>query len=182
MAYNANEVSGIYGGEVWDDLNFDPSASGGPAVSVPDYVIINDTVYREFTNANNQICGAGEEVPHGAKLNATFYPHLHCFLKTGENAGSTGVTFTIYWQLREVGGLITSGSVPLTATSAQLAAESAKLDLYDNTGFAGSTKLGGQIALTLARTAGDAGDVIVLTYGIHYPLDSVGSRLITTKW
>lgn len=52
----------------------------------------------------------------------------------------------------------------------------------DNIGFLGPTDdVGGQIFLTLARTGGDAEDIIVTTYGIHHEIDTVGSRQISTK-
>lgn len=163
----------------WEDLNFAPSSSGGPAVTLPDYVTINNVVHREFTSANNQICGDVQELPHSYKLSSQLYPHIHIFLKSGESAGTTGVTFTLYWELRQGTG-VTSGNLTLSATSAQLTANPTKYTI-SGAAFNGSAELGGQLALTLARTAGDAGDVIVTTYGIHYTTDSPGSTLITTK-
>lgn len=165
---------------VWDDLNFDPDSSGGPAVTLPDYVIINDVIHREFTSANNQICGDGQELPHGYKLSSTLYPHIHVFLKNGEGAGATGAAFTFYWELRQTTGT-TSGSVVLTATSAALAANPNRVDVFDATGFAGAAELGAQLTVKIARTAGNAGDVIVTTYGVHYEIDMAGSRQITSK-
>lgn len=166
----------------WEDLNFDANRSGGPVASRPDEVTINNNFYAEFTSANNQLAGSTEELPHNYKLSSILYPHLHIFLKGGESVGTTGVEFTIHWQLRQSTGT-TTGSVPFTATSAQLgsAAGANKLNLSDAVGFAGSAELGAQLSLTVARTGGDAGDVIVMTYGVHYQLDTVGSRLITTK-
>jgi hypothetical protein len=167
---------------VYEDLNFDPSSSGGPAATLPDYVTINNVVHREFTSANNQLCGDGEEMPHKYKLSSIIYPHIHIFLKNLESVGTTGVTFTLYWELRQSTGT-TSGSVPLSATSVQLGttAGANKLDLYDVTGFAGAAELGSQLTLKLARTAGNAGDIVVTTYGVHYEIDTVGSRTITSK-
>ena len=165
---------------VWDDLNFDPDESGGPTVTLPDYVTINNVIHREFTSANNQLCGAARELPHEYKLSSTMYPHIHVFLKAGESAGTTGVTFTFYWELRQTTG-VTSGNVSLSATSAQLTANSSLFTIHDGTGFAGSAELGSQLAVTIARTAGDAGDVVVTTYGIHYEIDTVGSRTRLTK-
>lgn len=167
---------------VFEDLNFDPASSGGPTATLPDYVTINSVPHREFTSANNQLCGDGEELPHCYKLGTTLFPHCHVFLKSGESAGTTGVTFTIYWELRTATGT-TSGSVPVSATSAQLGttAGANKLDLYDVTGFAGASTLGASLSLMIARTAGNAGDVVVLTYGVHYEIDSIGSKEITTK-
>lgn len=165
---------------VFDDLNFDPDSSGGPAATLPDYVTINNVVHREFTSLNNQVCGSGEELPHGYKLSTTLYPHAHIFLKAGESAGTTGVTFALYWELR-TSAATTSGSVSLAATSAQLASNGHKINIYDNTGFAGSAEKGAHLSLSIARTAGDAGDVIVTTYGVHYEIDTVGSRSVAAK-
>jgi hypothetical protein len=166
---------------VYEDLNFDPDSAGGPAVSLPDYVTINGVIHREFTSGNNQLCGSCKEIPHKAKLSGqTYYPHIHVFLKGGESAGATGVTFTLYWELRQTGG-VTSGSTTLSATSAQLSAEPDKLDIHDATGFAGPTELGAQLSLKIERTGGNAGDVVVTTYGVHYPVDAMGSRLVTSK-
>lgn len=165
---------------VWEDLNFDPASSGGPAATIPDYVTINNVIYREFTSLNNQLCGSNEEMPHASQLGKTLYPHCHVFLKSGESAGTTGVSFTIYWQLRQSTGT-TNGSAVVSATSAQLIANPHKVDIFDSIGFTGPTMLGANLSLALYRTAGDAGDVIVTTYGVHYELDSNGSRQITAK-
>lgn len=164
----------------WEDLNFDPDSSGGPAATLPDYVTINNVIHREFTSLNNQMCGSNKEVPHHAQLSVTFYPHAHIFLKAAESAGTTGVSFTFYWELRQTTGT-TSGSVVLTATSAELTANAHKVNIYDTTGFAGPAEKGAALAMKIERTAGDAGDVIVTTYGVHYPVDSDGSRQINAK-
>jgi hypothetical protein len=78
---------------------------------------------------------------------------------------------------------VTSGSVNLTATNAQLntVAGANKLDIYYSTGFAGPSELDAQLSLKIERIAGDAGDIIVTTYGVHYEVDTVGSRQITVK-
>ena len=167
--------------EVYEDLNFDPSSSGGPAVSLPDFVVINGVIHREFTSANNQLCGSGQEIPHHYKLSTQIYPHCHVFLRSGQAVGTTGATFTMYWEMRETDGTLTSGNVPLTATSANLTAYPVKLDIYDSTGFAGADTIGAQLYLTIARTAGNAGDTVLLTYGVHYAIDTMGSRTISSK-
>lgn len=163
----------------WDDLNFDVVRSGGPVANRPDDVTINNVYYKEFTSANNQTCGAEEEIPHNALLGGNFYPHAHGFLKSGESSGTTGITIRIYWELRQSTGT-TNGYVDISKTSAELAANGNKIDFY-NSSFTGSTELGAQLALRLDRTAGDAGDVIITTYGIHYQIDDLGSRTATTK-
>ena len=183
-SYTEFEADGTirFGGDatVWEDLNFDPERSGGPVATRPGEVTVNNVFYVEFAGGNNELCGAGEECPHNAQLGQTWYPHLHAFLKPSEAAGTTGVTFTIYWELR-TSTATTNGSVPLTITSAELTANPHQIFVEDSTGFAGPTVLGAQLALTRARTGGDAGDVIVTTYGVHYPIDTIGSRTISSK-
>ena len=164
---------------VWEDLNFAVVKSGGPEASLPADVTINDVYYKEFTSANNQSCGDEEEMPHNAKLSTNLHPHAHIFLKSGESAGTTGVTFTLYWELRESTGT-TSGNLTMSATSAELTANPHKFDIW-GTEFAGPTTLGSQLCLALYRTGGNAGDVVVTTYGVHYEIDLIGSREITTK-
>lgn len=166
---------------VTEDLNFDPTRSGGPVATRPSEVTINNVFRVEFTSANNQTCGANKELPHKYKLGSALSPHCHIFLKNGESAGTTGVTFTIYWELRQSTGT-TNGSTTVSATSVELASTAGgnKLDLF-NSSFAGSAELGPDVALTIARTAGDAGDIVVLTYGVHYEIDSLGSKTATEK-
>jgi len=174
------EARGTNRETVWEDLNFDPTRSGGPVATRPDDVEINNIFHKEFTNANNQLCGSNQEVPHAFSFGRTIYPHAHIFLKGGESAGTTGVSFTLYWELRQSTGT-TTGSVVVSATSAQLNANPHKVNIFDTTGFAGPTELRANLCMTIARTAGDAGDVVVTTYGIHYELDQPGSREIGSK-
>lgn len=104
--------------EEWEDLNFDPERGGGPTATLPADVTINDVLYKEFDNNNNEFCGSQAELPHAYKLGTHLYPHAHVFLKGGEAAGATGVTFTLYWELRQTTGT-TNGNLEMTATSAQ---------------------------------------------------------------
>jgi hypothetical protein len=165
-------------GAVWDDLNYDPVRAGGPAATRPDDVTINNVIHKEFTSANNQLCGSVAELPHKYKLSSLLYPHIHIFLKTGESEGTTGCTFTFYWELRH-DGIVSSGSKELAATSAQLLAGSVFVQAAE--GIAGADTIGGQLACTIARTAGNAGDIVVTTYGVHYEIDMLGSRGIAEK-
>jgi len=146
--------------KAWEDLNFNPDSSGGPAATAPGDVTINGVFHKEFDSGNDQNCGSVAELPHWYELDSTIYPHIHIFLKSGESVGTTGVTFALSWELRQSTGT-TSGSVNLSATSAELGttAGANKFDIYDSTGFTGASELGAQIAITIERTAGDAGDI-----------------------
>lgn len=164
------------------DLNFDVLNSGGPPAFTPALVTIDGIDYREFSSANNQKCSGHKEFPHGTFLEGqTHYAHLHGFLKAGESAGTTGATYTLTWSLRQAGSKIT-GSADITLSSADLLAN---IDLIvkarASTGFTGPSVLGGQLGMTCARTGGNAGDVVVTTYGIHVACDAGGSRTETSK-
>ena len=164
----------------WEDLNFDPSTHGGPAAFEPDYVAIGNIGYHEFKNTNNQYAIGQREIPHACKLDSDAFAHAHIFLKSGESSGTTGVTFTFYWELR-IGGATTNGTLTMSATSAELAADGNKLNIGDASAIAIPNALGAQLAVKIERTAGDAGDVILMSYGIHYEIDNIGSKLVTTK-
>jgi hypothetical protein len=166
---------------VWEDLNFDPDRSWWPVATRPSDVTINNVFHKEFTSLNSQLCWATQELPHEYKLWTNLHPHAHIFLKSWESAGTTGVEFTIYWELRQTTGT-TSWSTTLSATSAELwtTAGANKFDLY-NGSFAWSAELWAQLALVIARTWWDAWDVIVTTYGVHYEVDMMWSHTATTK-
>lgn len=163
----------------YEDLNFSPLLSVSNATA-PDKVTINGVYHVEFTVNNNQSCGACQEIYHSALLSQTLKPHYHCFLKASESAGTTGATFTLYWELRQTTGT-TSGSVALQVTSAQLTGNAHKIDIYDPTGFAGPAELGAQLTMVIARTAGNAGKVIVTTYGVHVEKNKLGSSTATAE-
>lgn len=182
--YTAPGYTFVLDNPVYEDLNFAVASAGGPVATRPDYVTINNVVYSEFTNSNNQLCAAGEEVPHQYFLGGDLKLHLHGFLKQGESIGTTGVQFTIYWALREQNGITYSfGSAVFSKTSAEL--NNVCVSFYVAAGgletISGPSTLGAQLSLTLARTGGNAGDFIVTTYGVHYPIDTHGSRLVSSK-
>ena len=87
----------------------------------------------------------------------------------------------MYWELRE-NGATTNGTLTMSATSAELAADGHKVDIFNVTPIAIPSSLGAQLAVKMARTAGNAGDVILLPYGIHYESDSVGSSQMLNKY
>lgn len=171
----------VWDATVWEDLNFDPDRSWWPVATQPDDVTINNVFHKEFTSLNNQLCWAVQELPHEYKLSSALYPHCHIFLKSWESVGTTGVEFTFYWELRQSTGT-TSWSTTLSATSAELwtTAGANKLNIY-NSSFAWSAELWAQLAVTIARTGWDAGDIVLTTYWVHYEVDMMWSHTITEK-
>lgn len=165
---------------VHEDLNFAVVRSGGPVATRPDDVTINNVYHKEFTSLNNQSCGDGKEIPHSALLGQRVYAHAHIFLKSGESAGTTGVTFRIYYEARYDGSVLT-GSKDLSATSAELTANPYEFRINAPTTFTLPNEKGVQLSLSLHRISGDAGDIVVSTYGLHYEIDTVGSRTADTK-
>ena len=166
-----------------EDLSFDPTKSGGPPSQKPDDVTIDNVFYKEFTSSNNQCCGDTGVIPHSFLLGEKLYPHINCFLKDGESAGTTGVTFRIYWCIRNSTDK-QDGYFDLTASSQELTDNAYNLDIFDSETYIPETKIvemSSKLSLSIHRTGGDAGDIIVTTYGVYYKKDSYGSRTILEK-
>lgn len=160
----------------YEDLNFDIDAAGGPAATLPDYVNVNNVIYRAFEKSKNQKVASVKELPHSTNVMEKLWPHMHCFLVPGQSPGTTGVEFTLWWELRGKAGT-QSGSVVFAASAADLTANPNENDLEDTIGIEIENKFPEQqLAVVLQRTGGDAGDVVVTTYGFHYQVDKFGTE------
>jgi hypothetical protein len=89
------------------------------------------------------------------------------------------VTFTVYWEIRATNAT-TSGNFTMSATSAELTANP-NLFFISSTPFYRGGELGEQMAYRIGRTAGNTGDVVVTTYGVHYRNDRLGSASVGSK-
>jgi hypothetical protein len=167
---------------VWNDVNIG-SASMGAGATAPDLVAINGTtVYaRGFDgNATTEQLFAELEIPHSAKnaSEATFHVH---WMPTTATAGN--VKWQMDYHLLDASG--TAGAVTtLTATTASpaVAWKEVRSDLSPTI----TVSMGQQLVFRLYRNPSDAADTypddaVLLTAGLHYESDTVGSRAITTK-
>lgn len=163
---------------VWEDLNFAVLKSGLGVANNPAIVAVGNVYHKSFST--NNYVNDGQEIPHNAKTSTTAQWHYHAFIEPGKSVGTTGAEFTLYWEHRN-SGTTTTGTVTGTITSAQLttSASGGKIDV--NMGTPISIEWSGQMVCVFKRTGGDAGEVIVTTYGLHHEVDGNGSDLIASK-
>jgi hypothetical protein len=176
-----NEAQGLRllgGATTWEDLNFSVDNSQRGVANQPTLVTVGNVIHSSF--ATNDYVFDGQEIPHKAKTSTTAQWHFHAFIEPGQSVGTTGAEFTLYWEHRK-GTTTTTGTVTGTITSAQLTTSSSggKIDIDMSSPI--SIEWGGQMTCYFKRTGGNAGRVIVTTYGLHHEVDGTGSDTIASK-
>lgn len=170
----------------WDDLNFPALSLAKSANLAPSQGTIFASGSIEgllFNGANqvNEVYGSGE-VLHSYKQGSDLYPHIH-WTPTDTTIGN--VTWFLEYDIVGVNGVY---SVPITTSVTQSSNgiawihRLAEFPAINGTGFV----IGEQIAFRLYRNATSPLDtygsnVALLSFGIHYQMDSVGSVSKTSK-
>ena len=168
----------------WDDIQLSATSLGSGA-SAPDLININSSgIYLMGFDGGvttEQLFGSFE-IPHDYAEGTTLVPHIH-WLTTTTNIG-TVKWFVDYWRVDGNGTTVpsTPTTISATGTSNGIAWEAFKNDsnTIDGTGIT----IGDQVAFRLYRDPTQdtyPDDAVVLTFGIHYQKNSLGSRLVTTK-
>jgi hypothetical protein len=169
---------------VWDDVNIGGVVLGGPPATHPDIVLIQDSTGTS-TGVYGLAFAIGEngsgfiEVPHAAKVGANVQVHIHW---TG-NAAPTGTDY-VRWSLTYF--FVGEGeTIPAGTTIEVETAYDTQYKRVTSNFAAFAADPMDQLGFTVSRitATGDAyaGDAIALTIGVHYEIDTVGSRQITTK-
>ena len=170
---------------LWDDIIL-PAEALGTGASAPDLIFINGSNMRAYgfngTNTLEQLYG-GFELAHTYKEGTDLRPHIHWFPTT------TG-TGNVKWQLEYI---IKNNDEIFTGTSTTIVAiDSADGNAYQN--FAvefdvidgTDLTIGAQCKFRLFRDPTDAEDTYgadagLSTLGVHYEIDSDGSRQVFIK-
>jgi len=175
-------------GTVWEDANFDPTMLTGGG-TLPTRINFASTLMgvAAFAGNQNDEVSATIEIPHCAKLNApgetavkyTFHAHIY---PTTSNGGSArfGLDY-----------LFTKEGVPVTAATTVLVTVPVGLVPWAKKSFdfpviAAPDELGSQMHWRFYRLATDPLDtssdnIACATIGLHYEIDSIGSREILVK-
>ena len=168
----------------WDDIALAATALGVGATA-PDLVNINGSgIYlRAFDGlaTTEQLFGSFE-IPHDYAEGTDLIPHIHWMPTT---AGAGTVRFYVdYWRVD--GPSTYAPSTPTTiyaeGTTNSTAWEAFRTDT--NTISGTGITIGDQVAFRLYRDPSQdtyGADAAVLTFGIHYQINSLGSRQITIK-
>lgn len=168
---------------VYRDINIG-GANFPPGASAPDLITIDSTSIqtRAFDGATltEQVSG-GFELQHDYKEGTDIYPHAH-FLTT--TTGTGDVKFFLDYYIVRDGEAAVSGTLSNTQTVSGTAWEEFRIDFGT---IDGSTlDIGAQIFFRLYCDPTDAedtytDDAALATVGIHYQVDTIGSRQINSK-
>ena len=173
---------------VWEDANFDPTMLTGGG-NLPQRINFASTVTGVAGFVGNQTdeVSATIEVPHCARLNNvgqtsvkySFHAHIYSTTTAGGNA-----RFGLDYLFTKEGVAVTTATT-LLITVPLLTTAWAK-HTFAFADITAPDQLGSQMHWRFYRLGNDALDtstdiVACATVGLHYEIDSNGSRLITTK-
>lgn len=170
--------------EVYNDLNM-PVTSLAPGATAPGNFTIPGTglVIKSFTGtAAAQSAHGTLEILHDYKEGSDIIPHIHWCPTT---TGAGDVKWQLEYSWANGGGTITtSTTISATATVSGTVANEQRLNFPTITGT-GKT-IGSRFVYRLFRDPADgadtyAADAGAFDFGIHYLMDTVGSRQVTTK-
>jgi hypothetical protein len=170
----------VLGESVWDDIIV-PASNLRGGVSVPNFSVFQNGVYQLlFINTQSDEVYGSFEIPHDYKEGTDLQPHIHW----SPNSTNTG---NCVWDF-EYTIVNANGTFGATTTTTITQAGSGTINKHQlaNTAavISGSgIKVGAICVFRLARPTGDAftGDAFLHSVGVHYQIDTMGSRQITTK-
>lgn len=170
---------------VWEDENV-AGVELGAGAAEPDLVAVNGTTLfaRAFDgNATSEELFGAIELPHSYKEGSNITIHIHWMPTT---TGSGNVKWNVDYQWVNAGDTFGNS---VTTVSSTVAASGTAWD-GTNTDIATLTGTGKTISshlmFRLYRNPGDAADTYtsdaaLIAFGVHYEIDTPGSRQITTK-
>ena len=179
---------------VWKDINLGAAMLSLPAATQPDEVQITDEdgnptgIYTWGFDIDELVSGVFEmQHDYQEGTNITFHVHW------GGNAAPTGTDY-VQWQLTysivRDNNTINGPSTIVIETAYDTQYEWVRSDFPAISGSTGGVdggniKIGDQFFFYLKRIealgAAYAGDALVATLGLHYQIDTIGSRQIGTK-
>lgn len=188
--YSEFESDGTYtmvgDATVWKDINLGSAQLAKPASSQPDtdeFKDLNgdDAGIETYAFAVGEKVSGSFELQHDYKEGSDLVFHIHW-----QGIAAPSGTDNVKWQLiytvgDDVALPATTIIVGEGAIDTQYAFHRTDLATIDGSGYG----IGDQFLFQLSRIAstGDAyaGDALIATVGLHYEIDTLGSRQITTK-
>jgi len=172
---------------VWKDVNIGGYSLSAIPAKIPDIVQFVDNVgantdiYTRGFAVGEAVSGA-LEIPHDYKQGSNIIPHIHW----QGIAAPTG-TDNVKWQLKYCVSRNEVTLVPPTTITIESGIDTQyEFILSSFAAITGTSfQIGDQFIFSLERIAATAdeyaGDALVATVGIHYELDTIGSRQILVK-
>jgi len=186
-SYSQFEADGTYiavGDAIaWEDSNFN-SVAAAIGVSAPDLINFNGTNIKIASldgNATNEELSVSVENPHKYKEGTDIIPHVH-WCPTSTDIGD--VRLYLDYAIVSSTGIVITGTFDVLDSATGNAWVEKRKDLGTITGT--DLKIGQQGLFRLYRIPASSGDtygddVGIFTFGYHHQVDTLGSRLITTK-
>ena len=173
---------------VFRDINLGGLALGGPAASLPTEVKFLDKlgadtgIYTYGFAIGEQVAGV-LELQHDYKEGSDITPHVHWQGITAPGGGTDNVKWELTYTTARDGSTLSAVTVIVKESAITTQYSSNRSDFTAITGT--SFKIGDQLIFMLKRIAASAddyaGDALLETFGIHYEIDTIGSRSIVTK-
>lgn len=172
---------------VWKDINLGSAQLQLPAASAPSTDTFTDNLGADTDIATlafsvGDKIGGTLEIQHDYKEGSDFTPHIHFQC----DAAPTGTDY-VKWQMDYTIVRDNTTMAPVTSIVIETAVDTQYEQLRSNWAAITGTgiQIGDQFSFKLTRiaAAGDAyaGDVKLKTVGLHYEIDTIGSRTIAVK-
>jgi len=173
---------------VYQDINMAGYLLAKPAASAPEVDTFRstggtDTTIETYAFAEDERVHGGFELQHNYKEGTDLIFHVH-WQGIAAPTGTDNVQWRLNYIVSRDGVTLAAATVfdsPDTPIDTQYRAYRTDFAAITGTNF----KIGDQFMFTLTRVAatGDAyaGDALIETAGIHYQIDTLGSRTITIK-
>ena len=183
LRYELNKVIRYFRGKSFNDINLG-SIGLGKGASAPGNVVISSTnieVLGFDGGATTEQAYGTIELIHGYKEGTVIHPHIH-WMPTTDGIGN------VRWQLEYAitnlsSAIVSSTTIAVSSSATGIAWREIFTDFPEVSGT--NLTIGNQICFRLFRvpTGVDnyADDAAVLTIGIHYEQDSLGSSEETSK-
>lgn len=183
----ASQKTVVLSQPVWKDINLATVTFGHPSSIIPDEVQIVDNtgtntgIYTWGFDVNEYVSG-GFELQHDYKEGSDLYFHIH-WQGSAAPTGTDNVKWQLIYIVSRDGATVSPATTITTETGYDTAYEQVRSDFTAITGT--NFKIGDQFMFTIGRVAASAdeyaGDAITMTLGVHYQIDTIGSRQIGTK-
>jgi len=165
---------------VYDDIIIQ-AANLRVGTTPPTFATFQDSIYGiKFINAQTDIVYGAFEIPHDYKEGTDLTIHLHW---SPDSTDTGNCVWDMRYTIAAVNGTFGS-EVTRSFTQAGSGTINAHQLVNANAVISGSgVVIGTIIAFALSRPAGDAftGDAFLHSVGVHYQIDTMGSRGIATK-
>lgn len=168
---------------VYKDINVGGVSLRAGASNQPTLVNLNTTTILVLSFASNQIneVSGAVELQHDYKEGEDIVPHVHWYPETTD----TGVVrWGLEYYIVEDGTVLGNGTIYSEQSASGTAWDEQRADFSAIDGS--SFTIGSQVHFRFFRDGTHVNDTFtgnssIGTFGIHYPIDTIGSRQITSK-